>query len=207
PQDTDRAAALAAMLMEAANIEENARGDLRAAQRHLGVALRLRPRDRAIATAFRQVSTELGRPVAPVLLRQDPPPPTRIEPEEPRPITQRSYIPPPPSKPVSSVQTEFVEEEYEDDEVLVDRLTEQLRADPHDHDVARDLADALERLGRDMDLLALVSTRIEDGDPEIVEEFWPIRQDVLRRLAIKARAEGRTSEAELYEQMSNDSSP
>lgn len=207
PQDTDRAAALAAMLMEAANIEENARGDLRAAQRHLGVALRLRPRDRAIATAFRQVSTELGRPVAPVLLRQDPPPPARIEPEEPRPITQRSYIPPPPSKPVSSVQTEFVEEEYEDDEVLVDRLTEQLRADPHDHDVARDLADALERLGRDMDLLALVSTRIEDGDPEIVEEFWPIRQDVLRRLAIKARAEGRTSEAELYEQMSNDSSP
>lgn len=227
PQDPDRAAPLAAMLVEAADIEENARGDLRAAQRHLGVALRLRPRDRGIGATFRRVATEVGRPSAPVLLRDKPSWNVAAKApesdEEPRPITKRSPVPlvPPSDQVVASepgawgtgsrrqpeapsVQPGFVPEEdveYEDDEVLVDRLTEQLRADPEDHDVARDLADALERLGRDMDLLALVSTRIEDGTPEIIEEFWPIRRDVLLRLAAKARAEGRPSEAELYEQM------
>jgi hypothetical protein len=40
-----------------------------------------------------------------------------------------------------------------------------------------------------------------------VHEFWPIRRDVLLRLAATARAEGRISEAELYEQMSDDSLP
>jgi hypothetical protein len=116
--------------------------------------------------------------------------------------------PPPPSAPVSSGRTSVPEEEiYEDDESLAEQLTDQLRADPDDHEVARDLAAALERLGRDMDLLALVSTRIEDGTPEIVEEFWPIRQDVLLRLAMAARTEGRPSEAELYEQMATETLP
>ena len=203
PSDQDRAAALAAMLMEAADIEENARGDLRAAQRHLGVALRLRPRDRAVGAAFRRVSTELGRPVNPVLpSNRAPVQPVHVEVEEPRPITKRSPVPEPPSQPVSLGQTELPLEE--DDEVLVERLTDQLRADPDDHDIARELAGALERLGRDLDLLALVSTRIEDGTSDIVQEFWPIRHDVLLRLAAAARAEGRPSEAELYEQMSSE---
>lgn len=211
PQDGDRAAVLAAMLVEAADIEENARGDLRAAQRHLGVALRLRPRDRAIGATFRRVATELGRPVTPVLLRDRPPPttPPRVETddEDARPATKRSPVPAPPSEPISLGEESLPledEDEYEDDEVLVDRLTEQLRAHPDDDDVARELAGALERLGRDMELLALVSSRIEDGSSDVVYEFWPMRQDVLLRLAAKARAEGRTSEAELYEQMSTE---
>ncbi|HRI72129.1 MAG TPA: hypothetical protein PK156_48180, partial [Polyangium sp.] len=205
PQDPDRAAAFAAMLVEAADIEENARGDLRAAQRHLGVGLRLRPRDRAIAAAFRRVSAELGRPVGPVLLRDDPLVKTD---DEPRPVTKRSPVPSAPPSPLSPSQTLLdineEEEQDEDDEVLADRLTEQLRADPEDHDVARRLAGVLERLGRDLELLALISTRIEDGSSDIVYEFWPMRQDVLLRLAAKARAEGRPSEAELYEQMSTE---
>ncbi len=209
PGDADRGAELAAMLLEAADIEENARGDLRAAQRHLGVALRLRPRDRVIGATFRRVSTELGRPAGPVLLRERPPAHVDVDvdvdvDDEPRPLTVRSPISAgPPSPPVASGKTEFPSTD-EEDEVLVERLTEQLRGNPDDHDVARDLADALERLGRDLDLLALVSTRIEDGTPEIVEEFWPIRHDCLLRLAVVARAEGRPSEAELYEQMSTE---
>jgi tetratricopeptide (TPR) repeat protein len=224
PLDADRCAALATMLVEAADIEENARGDLRAAQRHLGVALRLRPRDRGIGATFRRVATELGRPAGPVLIREQPPvhvpvhAPVHVPAHvpshadyEPRPHTLRSPIPvgpPPPSAPVWSGRTSVsVEEIYEDDETFAEQLTDQLRADPDDHEVARDLAAALERLGRDMDLLALVSTRIEDGTPEIVEEFWPIRQDVLLRLAMAARTEGRPSEAELYEQMATETLP
>jgi hypothetical protein len=203
PRDADRTAHLAAMLVEASDIEENARGDLRAAQRHLGVALRLRPRDRVIGAAFRRVATELGRPMGPVLLRERAP--VHDDEDEPRPLTLRSPVPAaPPSKPVSSSQTELPPDEEEEDEVLAEQLADQLRADPDDHDVARRLAGALERLGRDLELLALVSTRIEDGSPDIVYEFWPIRQDVLLRLAATARAEGRPSEAELYEQMSTE---
>jgi tetratricopeptide (TPR) repeat protein len=193
PEDTDRAAALAAMLVEAADVEENARVDLRAAQRHLGVALRLRPRDRSISVAFRRVSTEIGRPV-----REE-----HVEEERPA-RTRRSSLPAPLSEPVSSGETHVHDA---DDEALVERFTEQLRGNPDDHEVARQLAGALGRLGRDMDLLALVSTRIEDGSSDIVREFWPIRQDVLLRLAATARAEGRTSEAELYEQMSAETLP
>lgn len=204
PQDADRAAALAAMLVEAADVEENARGDLRAAQRHLGVALRLRPRDRAVNVAFRRVSTELGRAVPLMPQREDTRPHEHEDDEEPRAHTRRSPTPVPPSEPVSSGESQAHDE---DDEALVDQLTERLRGNPDDHEIARRLAAALGRLGRDMDLLALVSTRIEDGTPEIVQEFWPIRQQVLLRLAATARAEGRASEAELYEQMSAETLP
>jgi tetratricopeptide (TPR) repeat protein len=236
PEDADRAASLAAMLVEAADVEENARGDLRAAQRHLGVALRLRPRDRTINATFRRVSTELGRPVHQAPVHQPPvhqapvhqppvhqapvhqppvhQPPVHQAPvreqsrwhfeEEPQPQTRRSSIPEPLVEPVSSSETESL---HDGDEMVAEQLTERLRADPDDNDVARRLAAALGRLGRDMDLLALVSTRIEDGTPEIVQEFLPIRRDVLLRLAATARAEGRISEAELYEQMSDDSLP
>ena len=63
------------------------------------------------------------------------------------------------------------------------------------------LADALARLGRDLELFALLSARIEEGGDEVRHELWPRRREVLARLADVARAEGRPSEAELYEMM------
>jgi hypothetical protein len=64
-----------------------------------------------------------------------------------------------------------------------------------------ELAGALERLGRDMDLLALLSARLDEGSAEERADVAPLRRAVLRRLATAAHAAGRTSEAELYEMM------
>lgn len=210
PNDVDRAAFVAAMLVEAADIEENARQDLRAAQRLLGVAIRLRPRDRAIGASFRRLSSALGRPAPPMPVT---PPPPAIE-------RARGWgqTPEPDETPVDVAAVEEIpvedlplddlaEQEQadeptgEDDEILVEKLTERLRADPHDHEVALRLADALARLGRDLELLALLSARIEEGGEEVRHELWPRRREVLARLADVARAEGRPSEAELYELM------
>ncbi|MDI3289650.1 hypothetical protein [Polyangium sp. 15x6] len=201
PDDPDRAAAVAAMLVEAADIEENARGDLRAAQRHLGVAIRLRPRDRQIGAAFRRISTELGRaaPAPPPQAAPPPVPAEEIAPSDRAP----SFTPPAPSvesaRSIDEAPTN--EEDDENDEILVERLTDKLRANPRDHEVALRLADALARLGRDLELFALLSARIEEGGEEVRRELWPRRRAVLERLAETARAEGRPSEAELYEMM------
>jgi hypothetical protein len=86
-----------------------------------------------------------------------------------------------------------------EDELLVERLTDQIRANPGDRVAASALVDLLARLGRDLDLLALLSARMEEGDAAVRQELAPRRREVLARLAARARAEGRASEAELYE--------
>ncbi|WP_437332930.1 tetratricopeptide repeat protein [Sorangium sp. So ce394] len=274
-------AAVAALLAEAAEIEERSRGDLLAAQRHLGLALRLRPRDPEIAAAFRRVSGELAPQVAPP--RGARPSPAsrprateqRIEVHVPAPPRRRSIPPepvvvapppvpsppiapaaiartpavtapiapapapriaPPPAPPIAprdpglldemptfdssdtstdlpdmppvpnSVtlaegQAPFARAFGVDDELLAERLADRLRADPTDHGVAMALADVLERLGRDLDLLALLSARLEEGDEAARQEVAPRRRGVLARLAARARAEGRAAEAELYEML------
>ncbi|WP_437996558.1 tetratricopeptide repeat protein [Sorangium sp. So ce185] len=269
-------AAVAALLAEAAEIEERSRGDLLAAQRHLGLALRLRPRDPEIAAAFRRVSGELAPQVAPPRGARPSPAPRphateqRIEVHVPAPPRRRSIPPepvvvapppapsppiartpavtapiapapapriaPPPAPPIAprdpglldemptfdssdtstdlpdmppvpnSVtlaegQAPFVRAFGVDDELLAERLADRLRADPTDHGVAMALADVLERLGRDLDLLALLSARLEEGDEAARQEVAPRRRGVLARLAARARAEGRAAEAELYEML------
>jgi len=203
PEEPDRAAAVAAMLVEAADIEENARGDLRAAQRHLSTALRLRPRDRHIGAAFRRIASELGRAASPPPLSPPLPPPSSPEDvpasSDPtsREIASSSGVE------LAPPSGDDLEGRLESDELLADRLTERLRADPHDHAVALELADVLTRLGRDLELFALLSARIEEGGEEVRRELWPRRREVLSRLAIVARAEGRPSEADLYEMMAD----
>ncbi|WP_437567847.1 tetratricopeptide repeat protein [Sorangium sp. So ce542] len=274
-------AAVAALLAEAAEIEERSRGDLLAAQRHLGLALRLRPRDPEIAAAFRRVSGELAPAAAPPRGAGPGPAPRprateqRIEVHVPAPPRRRSIPPepvvvapppapspplapaaiartpavaaplapapapriaPPPAPPIAprdpglldemptfdssdtstdlpdmppvpnSVtlaegQAPFARAFGVDDELLAERLADRLRADPTDHGVAMALADVLERLGRDLDLLALLSARLEEGDEAARQEVAPRRRDVLARLAARARAEGRAAEAELYEML------
>ncbi len=94
PAGADRAASLAALLAEAAEIEERDRGDAHAAQRDLGLALRLRPRDGSLAARFRRVAALVTRtaPAAPVPVAPaahagapaapppEPPPPRRRRP-------------------------------------------------------------------------------------------------------------------------------
>jgi hypothetical protein len=94
-----------------------------------------------------------------------------------------------------------VEGAGESDEQLAVRLTDRLRADPNNQKCAMALADVLARLGRDLDLLALLSARMDEGDEAVRREVEPRRREVLSRLAMQARAEGRESEAELYESL------
>ncbi|AUX46049.1 hypothetical protein SOCE26_075520 [Sorangium cellulosum] len=254
----DGPAAVAAMLAEAAEIEERTRGDLLAAQRHLGLALRLRPRDPHLLAAFRRISSELAPPpaaaprpaprphaaeqrievhVAAPRRRTVPPgsvevTSARAEPVPPAPATPASAIPAsatpasPGRVPVEDMHTVASSDTATDlrspvpnsitlaegqvplprafgvdDELLADRLADRLRADPTDHAVAMALADVLARLDRDLDLLALLSARMEEGDEAARHEVAPRRRDVLARLAARARREGRDSEAELYEML------
>jgi hypothetical protein len=202
----DRAAAIAALLVEAAQIEERDRGDLQAAQRHLGLALRLRPRDRAIAALFRRVAGEVARAVkvaAPAAAVEEP----ELDGEEDTSVEAPAGEPGEPSPP----KLELAQEEEalsEDaappglpDEALVEKLTDRVRANPRDHEAVLWLADALQRLGRHLDLLSLLSARMEEGGEEVRHELSPRRRAVLEALAEEARAEGRASEAELYEMM------
>jgi tetratricopeptide (TPR) repeat protein len=206
--DEDRAGFLAALLVEAAEIEERERADLVSAQRHLGVALRLRPRDRAIAAAFRRVAGEVVRaakagmpqeiargPVRATAAAVRPPPPPPPPPPSPPPLRADIISEPPVDLDIDAPEAN------PGDELLAERLTDRVRADPNDHGAAMELADVLERLGRDLDLLSLLSARLDEGDEEARRDVAPRRRAVLLRLAAQARAEGRSSEAELYEMM------
>ena len=190
----DEAARVAALLVEAAEIEERDRGDLTAAQRHLGLALRLRPRDRAIAGAFRRVAARTAAPAAPERARPAVPPQPEpsaggaIETEE----GHHETLPP---------GDDLERPDPAADERLVEQLSNRIRADPADAEAALALADVLERLGRDLDLLALLSARIDEGDAALVRDLTPRRRHVLARLAAAARDAGRLAEAELYEAM------
>jgi hypothetical protein len=86
-------------------------------------------------------------------------------------------------------------------EARAEQLAEQVRADPTNLGVVLELAGLLEHLGRDMDLFALLSARLEEGDEETRGVLLPLQRAVLRRLAEQARQQGRPGEADLYEQM------
>lgn len=91
------------------------------------------------------------------------------------------------------------DEDEADLELKVEQLTAQLRADPARADFAEELSGILERLGRDHDLLALVSGRIDDyGSTPALDTH---RRGALTRLRDQATAEGRADEAQLYAMM------
>ena len=54
------------------------------------------------------------------------------------------------------------------------------------------------RLGRGLELLALLSARLEEAGPERREQLLPPQRAVLERLEREALAAGRTSEASLF---------
>ena len=194
PIDPDHAASLAAMLSEAADVEEIERGDLHAAQRDLGLALRLRPRD----ASPRRPLPPRGRPGRP------PRRPGAGGGAPPLPRPRPSRKPAPPARLPRHRAAPPPEHDPAEDEQLAQELTDRLRGNPRDHATAMELAGALERLGRDLDLLALLSARLDEGDDEERREVAPLRRAVLLRLAGEARAAGRPSEGELYEMMAEE---
>ncbi len=185
----------ASWLLEAARFEQDRQGDVMAAERHLAVALRRAPHDVELAQAYRDVAGEVARlerarrealnqlsqtayratalaePAVEVAASADPP--------------RDTNTPVPPSDPAEL-------------HARIERLKSRLQADPDDDATALELAIALERLGQDLELFALISARIEDVGPAEVDTLRPLLIGVLMRLRDSALAEGRQGEAELY---------
>jgi hypothetical protein len=83
-------------------------------------------------------------------------------------------------------------------EARVEALTRTLQGDPSNDAVVDELVVLLSRLGRSMDLLALLSARLEDAPPDRREALLPRHREVLATLEADARREGREAEADLF---------
>ncbi len=170
----------ASLLREAATFEREERADLAAAQRHLAVALRLRPRDAEIERAYRAVCGELApRPAAPVATLPA--------------IAAPAPLPAPPPAQAFTIPTD-----PDAAAVRVDFLIHALQADPTRDDVVDELAALLMHLGRGLELLALLTARLEDAAPERRRQLVPQQRAVLARLEHEATSAGRASEASLF---------
>jgi tetratricopeptide (TPR) repeat protein len=192
----DARAAVGALLAEGGRIHELDRRDAAASRRLYALAIRLAPRNAKVREAFRRLAVEA--PAAP------PAEPTGgFPPPRPSPLRGEGDLPPPrgddrhdtvmapPPQDEPSVDSL-------DGEALAEKLFDRLRADPGDRDAASRLADVLERLGRDHELLALLSARLDEGSPPDRPALLVRRRSVLSRLMTAARAAGREDEAELY---------
>ncbi|MBX3220077.1 MAG: hypothetical protein KF795_06120, partial [Labilithrix sp.] len=174
-------------LDEAARFEE-ARGELLVAQSHLATAIAIAPANAEVEAHYRAISRRIAeaagvRPMAVVT----------------------EALPAPPEAPASLEDADEAVPSPEEDEVQVEALTRTLQGDPTNDAVVDELTTRLGRLGRSMDLLALLSARLEDAPPERREELLPRHRAVLERLEAEARAGGRDGEAELF-RMARDAS-
>ncbi|MFO0665825.1 MAG: tetratricopeptide repeat protein [Polyangiaceae bacterium] len=162
-------------LMEAARFEHSRRGDVDLSRTHLELALRIAPRDsvlRAELAALLAKATPEQAPAVPVS----------------EPV---AHVPATPAK---------VEEPWNPDaaEQRVEVLKRQLEGSPDDDAIVDELSDLLTKLGRGMELLAVLSARLEDAAPERRKELLPKQRAVLERLEREATEKGHASEAELY---------
>ncbi len=98
----------------------------------------------------------------------------------------------PPSAPASSPPDSAV------DEARIEKLIERLRGDPSNDAVAEELSVLLVRTGRSMELLALLSARLEDATEEQRVRLLPKQRAVLADLAKGAEEAGRLDEAQLF---------
>jgi tetratricopeptide (TPR) repeat protein len=160
---SDRAAA---WLVEAARFERDTKKDPLAAQRHLGVALQLLPRDGKVLAMFREVAAEAVAASKEIARVAGNPSGPGFDPRR--------------------------------DEERALALSERLRGDPGNHQIALDLADALARLGRDVEVFALLAARIEDATSDVLPDLVPRQTAALERLIATARRDKHEAEAEIY---------
>ena len=195
PVGADLAASWAALLTQAATIDERDRGDLASAQRSLGLAMGLMPRNRTIASEFRRVAA--------LVTKQGPTAPNdKMSPEQHAPVTTAPYVP---STSVAALFDDGDEERGAVDEREIERWTERVRSNPDDDAAVLSLADLLTRAGRDLELVALLSGRIDEGSKGQLDELLALRRQALRRLAESASLQGRVDEAAMYRSMADDS--
>ncbi|HEY8074802.1 MAG TPA: hypothetical protein VIF62_11850, partial [Labilithrix sp.] len=202
-----RDASAVAWLVEAARFEET-RGDLAAAQRHLAAAVAMRPHDATLAAHYRDVGQRLashaGIVPLPVRATEDEASGESDRAAEPRQsaITAPSgaWRSEPGTRPWDGL-AEVADEDYDTDiadEARVEELTRKVQADPTNESVVEELCVLLTKLDRGMELLALLSARLEDAPPDRRDELLPRHRQVLARLEAQARAAGRDAEADLF---------
>ena len=196
PTRRDACVALATLLREGAAIEARQRGDLVAARRLVGLALRLCPHDRQLERELRRLAEG---PKAPVDAAAE----SRAVP-----AAHGSTADGPPSDDAADTRGPIAvalalegDEAIARDEAIVAELGERLRGNPADRTVALTLADALERLGRHHELLALASARVEEGGAEGRRDFGAHRRRSLEALAREAEERGSAADARLYRDM------
>jgi tetratricopeptide (TPR) repeat protein len=188
--DDARAQQVVALLLEAAVIELERRGDPLGAQRHLAVAVRLLPHHVEARRAYRDVGARLLRAAA-LTARESPdstPPPLDLEPD-------------PADAPAMDLA--LADDLGADDEDVVraaraEDLSRRLRDSPGDDTIADELAALLEDLGRGHELVALIAGRLEDASPEKRARLAREARAVFERMATKADVAGQSGDASLY---------
>ena len=171
-------------LDEAARFEEG-RGELQLAQSHLAAALAIAPNAPDIEERYRALSRRFA------IASGVTPAPVRGPAETSRGLAAVAASPPE----AEETPTPATPEE---DEERVEALTRTLQGDPTNDVVVDELVVRLTRLGRSMELLALLSARIEDAPEERREALLPRHRAVLERLEKEARDAGREGEADLF---------
>lgn len=159
-------------LAEAARFEREVQADVHAAERHLAVALRLAPRDARISQAYREAAALVAARSRRAREQQE--------------IRERV-----PAPRVAAVDPRELDAEAE-------RLIAALRADPGAADVPR-LATVLAQLGRDEELFALLSARLDDGEPGERALVVPAYRELLVRLSAAAARAGKSADVALYD--------
>lgn len=189
-------------LTDAARFCQRVENDPWAAERHLAVALRLAPRDRAIGEAYRVAAAQVAararrehkREAAreePIALETVPPPPAENERRDSDGPAVDTLAPA--SDPALAAEADPV------DVALAERLSSALASNPEDDALALELADVLGRMGKDHELYALLSARLDDTPEHRREDVRERLVWVLTRLGARATQEGRLSEAMLYQ--------
>ncbi len=222
---TTASASAVAWLDEAARFEGE-RGELMLAQSHLAAARAIAPSNVEIEARYRELSHRVGRaagltalplpkalPWAPAVRPPMPRPaplpggplPSDVKIEV-RPDRERLTLPAPTEgderarsrETLQAPPSNMAATTPEEDEARVEALTRTLQGDPTNDSVVDELIVRLTRLGRSMELLALLSARLEDAPADRREELLPRHRDVLERLETEARAAGRDGEADLF---------
>ncbi len=124
-----------------------------------------------------------------------------VMPEDAQTITRRAEPQPPQRAPVFDLLGADDDAPSADDaeaEARVESLTRTLQGDPNNDAVVDELVTLLTRLGRSMELLALLSARLEDAPADRREALLPKHREVLLTLENESRAAGREGEAELF---------
>ncbi len=202
PAEHRRAEAIATMLAEAAEMERTRMHDPLGAQRYLGAALRLRPQDPELRSAYREVGALIaGRGTEPPEMDRradtDFPESEEASATHHRPISDRPSLALA-GQALPKLDLSLASEEDTEGAARVEDLSRRLQANPADDLVVDELLALLESLGRGHELLALVSARLEDATTERRADLAPRARAALERMAAAAVAAGSPLDASLF---------